>query len=193
MTYIPLDSVKDETDKIDSAAADGLLGVAGSASYRIHEIEKHLHSREEWFGVHSSVSAGVNEGEAWSVTPFDSTSGADGVFGSWIPLLGSGDTPFQATYAKFDPHRLIISNVDAGANKLPHQIQIAWGASGAAGFGAGDYTGTVATPERDGKASPIVIQCPRITAGTLMFLRHAVIGAATQGMDFYFGIHEYAG
>ena len=179
--------------RIDWEATDGLAGVKNSLAYRVHEIEKHLHSREEWYGVHSSVSAGVNEGEAWSVTPFQSTSGADGVFGAWVPMLGSGDTPFQAGYAYFDPHRLIIPDISNGASALPHQIQMAWGASGAAGYAAGTYTGTIAVPLKSGSAAEFKLQCPRIAAGTLLFFRHAVIGAAAQTMNLYFGIHEYAG
>jgi len=180
--------------KVDELAVAGLAGTANSLAYRVHEIEKHLHSREHWFGRHSSVSAGVNEGENLSVIPFDSTSGADGVFGAWIPILGTSDTPFLATYAKFDLHRIIISDVDSGANKLPHIIQIVWDDTAAAdGYTDLTYTAFITLPERDGKAAPVDIQCPRITAGLKVWARHAVIGAATQGMGFYFGLHEYAG
>jgi hypothetical protein len=180
-------------NKIDNQATDGLLGVHNSLAYRVHEIEKHLHSREVWFGVHSVVDPGVNEGEAWSVTPFTSTSGADSVLGAWIPILGTSDTPFKATYASFDVHRLEIPDVVAGASLKPHLIQVTWGDSGAAGFAAGDYTGFWTIPEKGGRASPVVLQCPRITAGTKVFLRHAVVGQAAATMDCYIGMHEYAG
>jgi len=187
-------SYDSNTAKIDNAAVDGLLGTNNSLAYKVHEIEKHFHSREHWFGRHSSVSAGVNEGENLSVTPFDSTSGADGVFGAWIPILGTGDTPFLTSYAKFDIHRMIISNVDAGSNKKPHVIQIVWDDTAAAdGYTDLTYTEFMTLPERDGKASPVDLQCPRITAGLKVWARHLVIGEATAGMEFYFGLHEYAG
>ena len=178
---------------VDDLATDGLLGVNNSLAYRVHEIEKHLHSKEVWFGLHSAVVAGVNEGEAWSITPFQSTSGADGVLGAWVPLLGTGDTPFQVGYAQFDPHRFIIPDLAVGASLDPHLIQLAWGADGATGFAAGDYTGFWALPQKAGKADIVSIQCPRITAGTKMFFRHAVVGAAAATLDFYFGLHEYIG
>jgi hypothetical protein len=184
-----------ETAKIDSLAVNGLLGVNNSLAYKVHEIEKHFHSREVWFGRHTSISAGVNEGEAWSVVQFESTSGASSTFGAWVPLLGTSDTPFQATYAKFDPHRIIIPDVHSDASKKGHLVQLCWGSTDAAtAFGDGDYTGFWALPERDGKASPVDVHCPRIAAGTKMWLRHLVIdNAGTLSMEFYFGLHEYAG
>ncbi len=178
--------------KIDSEVTDGLTGVSNSLAYRVHEIEKHFHSREVWYGRHSSVDAGVNEGEGWSVTPFQSTSGTTGVFGSWIPVLGTGDTPFKGGYAKFDLHRLLVT--DTNASKKPHLIQITWDDTAAAdGLTDGNYTGLWLTPEKDGKAEPSDIQCSRITAGLKVWVRHLVVGDNTKTMDFVFGIHEYAG
>ena len=42
--------------KIDNQAVDGLLGVKDSLAYKIHEIEKHLHNREFWFGANTAPS-----------------------------------------------------------------------------------------------------------------------------------------
>lgn len=47
-----LTSISDETDKIDSAATDGLEGTSNSLAYRVHEIEKHLHNRGRFWGAH---------------------------------------------------------------------------------------------------------------------------------------------
>lgn len=179
--------------KIDELATDGLLGVNNSLAYRVHEIEKHFHSNEVWFGLHSAVVAGVNEGEAWSITPFQSTSGADGVLGAWIPILGTGDTPFRGGYAKFDMHKIIIPDLAVGASLDPHLMQFAWGATGADGLAAEDYTGFWTVPEKAGKASPVEVHISRITAGTKLWFRHAVVGAAAATVDFYVGMHEYVG
>jgi hypothetical protein len=181
------------TRRIDHYTTDGLTGVSNSLAYRVHEIEKHAHSREIWLGVHSSVVAGVNEGEALSQTAFQSTSGAAGVFGAWAPILGTGDTPYLTNYQKYDPHRLIIPDVGATASLAPHLIEIGWGASGAAAESAGDITVIWAVPQKGGRASPVCFQSPRIAAGTKLFLRHLVVGVASATMDFYLGLHEYIG
>jgi len=160
------------------------------ADQEIYEAEHHLHNNETWYGVHSSVSASVNEGEAWSITPFVSTSGLDGVFGAWVPLLGTSDTPFRSGKVKYDPHRIDI--IDTNASKKPHLIQFTWGLTDAAtAFAALDYTGFWSAPEKDGKVSPLAIICPRITAGYKLWLRHLIIGDDSKTMTFYPGIHEY--
>ena len=38
-----------DLQKVDSAATDGLAGVNNSLAYRVHEIERHVHSYERWF------------------------------------------------------------------------------------------------------------------------------------------------
>lgn len=182
-----------DTRRIDREATDGLSGVENSLAYRVHEIEKHLHSREVWFGVHSSVVPGVNEGEAWSQTAFQSTSGAAGVFGAWVPVLGTGDTPYKNGYLKYDPHRIIVPDVAVTATKVSHLIQFGWGDTGADALTAGNITGIWSLPERDGRANPIEIQCPRIDAGERLWLRHLVVGIAGATFDFYVGLHEYIG
>jgi hypothetical protein len=191
-----------DSGKIDSRATNGLAGASNSLAYRVHEIEKHFHNREFWFGLHSSVSAGVNEGEEGSVTPFTSVIGTGETWGAWIPLLGTSDTPAQVGYVKFDIHRLLINNLLNGGsdpNKQIHLIQLGWGATGAAALSAGDITNVVSAPERDGKAGPVDIMIPRIATTTKVFLRHRVVdnGAFTDvdecSMEFFIGIHEYAG
>jgi hypothetical protein len=164
-----------------------------SSTVDTRRIEKHLHSREVWFGVHSSVDPGVNEGEAWSQTAFQSTSGGAGVFGAWIPVLGTDDTPYKSGYLKYDPHRIVVPDVGVTATKIPHLIQLGWGDTGAAALAAGNITGFWSLPERDGRADPIEVRCPRICSGEKLWLRHLVVGIATATFDFYIGLHEYIG
>jgi len=191
-----------DIDKIDREAVDGLVapGVRNSLAYRVHELEKHVHNNERWFGLHTSISAGVNEGENMSVLPFVSTIGNGETWGDWIPLLGSGDTPVVGGMVAFDLHRIAISDVvNAGSdpNKHPHFVQIGMGATtGAIGL---NYTEFWNIPEKDGKSAPIDILMPRHTAGDLMWLRHKVVNRDSQApidecaMEFYFGLHEYQG
>ena len=189
---MPGNIIGSNSPKLDDQATNGLLGVNNSAAYRIHEIEKHLHSKEVWYGRHSAPSAGVNEGEAWSQTAFVSTSGLAGVFGAWIPLLGTSDTPFKTGYAKFDPHRITIMDTDA--SKKPHLIQFAWGLVDAAtAYSDGDYTGFWSAPEKDGKVAALNVHFPRIAAGKKLWERHLILGDNSKDIDFYFGLHEYIG
>jgi len=153
--------------------------------------EHHIHNVERWFGLHSSIVLGVNEGECGSVTPFESSDCGDSDWGEWIPLLGTGDTPCIDGMTKYDFHRMIISDVDAEANKKPHIIQIARGATGAAGLEAGDYTTFICLPEKDGKAFPVDVLSPRIDVGVAVWLRHLVVGQDADAFSFYCGIHEY--
>ena len=166
----------------------------------VREIAHHLHGKERWYGLHTSISAGVNEGESESILPFVSTIGTSETWGDWIPLLGSGDTPASLGRVKFDMHRIAISDViNAGSDpdKHPHWIQIAWGATGAAGYAADDFSTMVTIPQKNGKASPLDILMPRRVSGTLVWLRHRVVNRDTQAaidectMEFYIGLHEY--
>ncbi len=161
--------------------------------HEVEEVERHLHSKGVCFGKHTSVVAGVNEGEAWSIVPFESTSGTNQDFGAWIPVLGTGDTPFRAGNVKFDPHRMSIADVDSDASKKVHTIQLCWGLVDAAtAYAAGEYSGVMPTPEKDGKADPVEIQIEDIAAGTKLWLRHRVIGDnGASSMEFYIEAHEY--
>ena len=46
-------TIEASTDKIDGDAVDGLSGVADSLAYKVHELEKHVHNREYWYGKDS--------------------------------------------------------------------------------------------------------------------------------------------
>ena len=43
--------------QMDHAATLGLLGTVDSLAYRVHEIERHLHSSGSWFGIAGTPSA----------------------------------------------------------------------------------------------------------------------------------------
>ncbi len=182
-----------ETQKIDNATTDGLAGVNNSLAYRVHEIEQHFHSPEDWLGAAAAPSGATHVADVDSMTPFTLTSGS-GTWGAWVQVIGSSDTPVRAGMVKFDPHMIVVSNVSADANKEITRYQIAFGASGAAAFAAGDYTDGLAVPEKDGKASPLVIQSPRITTGTKGWARCQIDGSdGDETNDIFIGLHEYPG
>jgi len=187
MAYSP------ETQKIDKKAVDGLLGTNNSLAYKVHEIEKHFHNRERWMGQHASVSGEVNCGQTGTLTSFQTDAGND-TWGAAVCIIGTGDTPVIAGNAKFDLHRLDISDVENAANKITHYIQIIYGTGTSAdAITAGQYSEIICTPEKDGKTTPYDIIMPRVDDATKIWVRHWVDGVNTATMDFYVGIHEYVG
>ena len=69
--------------KIDSLATDGLAGVSNSLAYRVHEIEKHFHSEEHWYG-----DDGDNTGStANNLTDWTLTAGTGGAYSSLPPTM----------------------------------------------------------------------------------------------------------
>ena len=98
-----------ETDKIDKKATDGLEGTADSLAYRVHELERHFHNTEKWFGMALVPVGETHVADRMSVSnsPFTLTAGNDD-FGSWVQLLGSEDTPVIAGAVKFDAHNVLI-------------------------------------------------------------------------------------
>jgi len=188
-----LTSVSDETDKIDSAATDGLAGTGNSLAYRVHEAERHLHSYERWFGV-----AAIPNGEihvADSITTSDTAFQMDAgnnTWGGYLQILGSSDTPAIGGSAYFDLHRMAVVAVE-NANAT-HLVQIVFGTSGAVGLAAGTYTEFVFRPQSVQGAEMIVdFQTRRIAAGTKAWIRCWVSGANTSTVDLFFGLHEYEG
>ena len=178
--------------KIDSVATDGLSGTHNSLAYRVHEIERHVHSYERWF-----ETADTPSGETHVADSVGSGGGAFQIdagnddWGSWVQILGSSDTPAIAGSAYFDLHKIVV---EATERNETYFIQIASGTSGATALAAGDYTETVMHPlTNQVDSSPIVVQDRRQAAGTKVWARCICPGQDTATLDFYFGLHEYEG
>jgi hypothetical protein len=189
---MPLE-IHPSTAKIDNAATDGLSGVEDSLSYRVAEIERHLHGWERWFGLSGSPSGETHRAEriGTTSTPFTIDGGND-TWGSWLQILGSSDTPAIAGQAKYDLHRLEIVTVER--TNATHFIQVALGASGAAALTATTYTEFVFRPTTiQGRAAPIDIIVRRQDAGTKAWARCWVVGQNTGAVSFFVGLHEYNG
>ncbi len=60
--------------RVDQRTTNGLLGVSNSAAYRIHEIERHFHGRERWFGK-LAVQTATDWADDNIATPFVAISG----------------------------------------------------------------------------------------------------------------------
>lgn len=177
----------------DSPVTLGLTGTEGSIAYNVEEIEHHIHNNARWFGLHASPSGEVTRMQSTDTTstPFQIDAGDD-TWGSWLQIVGSGDTPAQAGMEKFDLHQ--IEFVDREHNTTTYKSQIACGESGAAALAAGAYTETLRfSGGAQDAGGPENILMPRYDAGTKCWMRIWAVGQNTSTMDFFIGIHEYEG
>jgi len=186
-----LTSISDETDKIDGALTDGLTGVNNSLAYRVHEIEKHFHSYESWFGVAAAPNGEIHVADRIGADAFQIDGGND-TWGTWVQVLGSSDTPARSGMAKFDLHRVQMVAVER--TNATHFMQIALGTSGAAAYAAGEYTEFVFHPQNvQAQEVPVPVMDERKDDGTKAWMRVWVDGQDTGTVDFYIGLHEYVG
>lgn len=177
--------------KIDSIASDGLSGVTNSLSYRVGEVERHLHSPGSWFGG-AAVAVGethVADRIAGGITAFQIDAG-NLDWGSWVQILGSEDTPARTNMQYYDPHEILIESTERIATYF---IQFARGDSGAAGLAAGTYTELVIGSDSNRFKGITSVQTGRAPAGSKLWARCLCVGQNTGTLDFYMGIHEYEG
>lgn len=182
-----------DVNKIDAEAVSGLAGVHNSLAYKVHEIEKHFHGFEHWFGLAAAPSA-TNKADqilTGSLSPLQIDAGNDD-WGTWVQILGSADTPIYTDYAYFDLHKVQINAT--GTADVMTFMQIGYGASGAAAL-TDEHVTTIAfkTPTNKSTAVAINFMMGRAPAGSLLWARCLAIGQNTMTVDFYFGIHEYVG
>jgi hypothetical protein len=180
-------------DKIDNKAVDGLLGVNNSLGYRIHEIERHFHGYESWFGAAAVPAGTTNVGDriAKGITHYEIDAANDD-WGAWTCILGSLDTPARGTSAKFDIHRLFVTDCERTTHI--HFVQMAFGAVAADAYTAGDFTEIVWKPGgTTNNEAPMDVMSRRQNAGTLVWARVHVPGQNTGYLRFFLGMHEYEG
>ena len=184
--------VKDK--KIDDAPTNGLLGVEDSLAYRVHEIERHLHSYERWVQLAGTPSGtnhrAVSLEDADGAGPFIIDAGNDD-WGTWVQLLGSDDTPVVAGSVKMDAHLLLVS---AAERNETYFLQVGFGVSGAAVLASGTYSESIFQPSSNQVDNgPVQIQTRRVDSGSLMWARCMCPGQDTATLNFYAGGHEYPG
>jgi hypothetical protein len=179
---------------IDRIATRGLTGVNNSLAYRVHEIERHLHGNEKWFGLAAVPDAEVHRADrmAGNIQPFALLSG-NSDFGNWVQILGSDDTPVEAAGVEYDLHRVLITGTDSTVQFI---VQIVSGESAgiAAKIAAEDFTEfpyISATNNNDSGISDIMAK--RVVAGEKIWARTCCIGQDAKTINCYFGLHEYEG
>ena len=185
-----LTTISDETDKIDGATTDGLAGTSNSLAYRVHEIERHFHVRERWWGA-VAVPDETNAIDANVDTPFVATSGNDD-WGTAIPICGTGDNPVLATDVKFDAHTVLVTDTD---HATPYRFRVIYGTgTSAAAISAGQWSEgmfiTSTGPFSTGL--PADGRMPRVDVGVKLWVQ---VWNATNAstVSFFWGAHGYPG
>lgn len=188
-----LTSISDETDKIDAAATLGLVGTSNSLAYRVHELERHFHNVERWWGALAAPDE-TNAIEANVTRPFVAASGAD-TWGAAIPILGTDDNPVLATDVKFDIHRLLVTSLDDETDAW--RIRIIWG-TGTSGdaITAGQWSEIMlesnAVPGNRAGGQPVDVIMRREDVGVKLWAQ-VWNDTNSEEMSFFWGAHGYAG
>ena len=193
--HIGASSVGAELAKMDQLSTSGLAGVSNSLSYRVHEVERHMHSYESWFCLATTADAEAHVadrvGQMTDTCPFVIDAG-NKTWGAWVQIAGSADTPTRPGNIKYDPHKMFVTAVERASTV--HFIQVGFGEAGSTALSASSYTEFV---YRSGAATtreaPIEFQTRRQDAGTKMWARCYAVGQDTATLSFYVGVHEYEG
>jgi len=189
----------DEQAYIDRVPVLGLSGVEDSLAYKVHEIEKHFHSRERWFGKSADQS-----GTDWNApasgtgmpTLFRAISGNSDYGGDAndeAKVIGLGDSSISGK-AMFDIHRIAIS---ACSITTVFILRVIFGTGTmAAAITAGQYSEVMLRRNPGGGENhimPIDLQIRRLTWGIDQVWIQMKSGTDNATVDFYVGLHEYAG
>ena len=192
-TQASINTIDTDTSKIDDAATLGLAGTSNSLAYRIMELERHFHNVERWWGAlvapdeTNAIEANVNR-------PFVAASG-DNTWGAAIPILGTDDNPVLATDAKFDIHRLLVTDLDD--DTTPWRVRVIWGSGTSAdAITAGQWTEmmtvTNAVPGNRAGGSPIDVIMRREDIGVKIWAQ-AWNDTDAEELSFFTGYHGYVG
>jgi hypothetical protein len=188
----PGPSVAADALKIDGAATDGLTGTANSLAYRVHEIERHFHSRERWFGKKA-----VQTATDWAddtLNPYVAISGnnAYGTDANDAALVfGTDDTPVIAGSAKFDLSQINVVNSNSTS---PWKLRIIYGTGTMAdAITAGQYSCTmVQVASAAGRMGTTPVRMPRCANDTQVWVQ-AWNATDNATISFFVAMHEYDG
>ena len=171
---------------------DATKVVVDSTALEMAELVNHHHNFEKWFGLAAVPAGETHRADRMdgAIATFQIVAGNND-FGSWVQLLGSGDTPVASGKTKFDLHRIIVTSTNS---TRPFIIQIVRGESAgiAAKLSAEDFNEfpyISATNNNDSGISEIIGD--RFDAGEKIWIRCADVGGNGTTIDLYLGIHEY--
>jgi hypothetical protein len=156
----------------------------------VKELEEHFHGWERWFGAAAVPNGEVHVADLMSSNPvsFQADAG-NNAFGSWLQIVGSGDTPVFIGSVTYMLHTILITAVERINLTV---VQVGFGASGAAALAAGIYTTFPYIPQSAAAEElPVDFRSDEQPVGTKAWLRVFVPGQNTGTFNFFFGMHEH--
>ena len=181
--------------KIDAQTTLGVDSTFGSLAHTLQRLSYGCSSGASWFekagtptATHFADRIGIAAGGGdFQIDGGDSS--ATPTWGSWVQILGSGDTPARTTKGMqyFTLYRMLVTDVEKSAKYL---VQITRGASGAAGFAAETYTEIVYEATNTRNVHSIDIHSGWAPSGSLLWARCQCVGENTGTMDFNYSIIE---
>ena len=97
-------SMEAEVEKIDNAASDGLAGTVNSIGYKVAEIETHLHSAQQIYGLTANTMARK------ALTPIIITGGSD-AWGTELELHNGTVIESGSATKYFDSNKIFVTAV----------------------------------------------------------------------------------
>lgn len=184
------------TNKIDGLATSGLAGVSNSLAYRVHEIEKHFHNHERWFGISADQSGNdwaLSVSTAGMPTAFTAISGND-TYGAdandEAKIWGTDDA--MGTDTKLDLHDIFVT---AASETSIYYLRIIYGSGTMAdAITAGQYSEipVIADAATGGSIAEIInVMMPRITIGTHKIWIQAKNTTDNATISFLVSAHSY--
>jgi hypothetical protein len=167
--------------KIDNQTTDGLLGVSNSLAYRLHELERHIHNEETWWGRNAG---GTDLAVQNDLTSWQLTAGTSEAFGAWVQLTDG--TQFTEG-VRFDAHRIMITAVSETDDL--YYIQLGTGEAGAQVV---KTTAPFYAASNFSNAGPIDIVKNR-ELNTVKLWARCKCQADSGTINFVLGIHSYEG
>jgi hypothetical protein len=192
-------SSTENINKIDAEAVDGLLGVSNSLSYKVNEIERHLHSSGRWFG---STANGAGPGLTTSLSSFEVTSNVIAETYGIVTEIFDGTEECDSSYTVLftDPHRIFITGVTvSGIYKIRFANSQYDGTSHmyadmSAAVSAKIYTEfllKVDSTKADAISAPV--QTGRMRIGSKLWAQVMHSGSGNETVSFLIACHGYEG
>jgi len=178
--------------KIDQADSKGLAAGHNSLAYRAGEIDRHVHAREHWVGIHGAVDATHWGGD--TLTPFVAISGA-AAYGAGANdeafVLGSADTPAFTGDVYFDVHQMAVV---ASNSTSPWKLRLIWGTGTMAQAIIDEqFTETMVTvASQAGRLGTAAIRMRRVAVGTQVWVQ-AKNATDNATISLFVGLHSYEG